>query len=671
MWASLCISIVLAMHGPGSDRPAAGAPRPAAVAPIPPLTRERFRELVGLVNTTETPTVTYLITLAAALAIPLINATDAQRRRRQDLIVATGMQFHQLLTDSNPGLPDPNATVEQGDLPRLDSRLDPSPRELADAARQWGDVERVVHLLNFTSNDELSDNQRSALEDLAKAEGLQAFADVLSRTRSLPKCCFAWMRSLIVRAADGTQLDPSCDKGDQCPFRNTHHTTLQAFSRQEYLAYASAICRNIFRPTPSPVRPAVQPAPEAPGGDADDEDLQPELRTNPRWLVTLRTNRPGLQRVQNGWPINEHLQYHKDKALAANTERERMRQLDHLRRWCKDVFPRDAQDGLFDPDHEEPQPISPPPPARGLTATQRTPPGQFPGLRVGYPPGPAGPSISPAPKQRQVSPSARRGRRERDRSRDRRDRSRDRRDRRSHEPVPKRSDATSDLALAQLSSADALTDEARIAALDRQTRLARAEAAALEAQRALDRQRSGGAHANRSLDLRGDRGRSAMSDTASDASRSVVTPPGIGTARRSEVLGGLSGPSRAPEGPRSPPALGNSAPAPSPAPAANVGPPAANTATDDDGGDVRVVSDDPYAGVCCVCHERPRTARILPCRHDSFCAECLAELPDRVCPLCRADIESVVPSAPPPAPPGPPAAGAPAPAAGAGPAVNI
>ena len=94
MWASLCISIVLAMHGPGSDRPAAGASRPAAVAPIPPLTRERFRELVGLVNTTETPTVTYLITLAAALAIPLINATDAQRRRRQDLIVATGMQFH-------------------------------------------------------------------------------------------------------------------------------------------------------------------------------------------------------------------------------------------------------------------------------------------------------------------------------------------------------------------------------------------------------------------------------------------------------------------------------------------------------------------------------------------------------------------------------------------------
>ena len=162
-----------------------------------------------------------------------------------------------------------------------------------------------------------------------------------------------------------------------------------------------------------------------------------------------------------------------------------------------------------------------------------------------------------------------------------------------------------------------------------------------------------------------------MSDTASDASRSVGTPPGIGTARRSEVLGGLSGPSRAPEGPRSPPALGNSAPAPAPAPAANVGPPAANTAAADDGGDVRVVSDDPYAGVCCVCHERPRTARILPCRHDPFCAECLAELPDRVCPLCRADIASVVPSAPPPAPPGPPAAGAPAPAAGAGPAVNI
>ena len=670
MWASLCISIVLAMHGPGSDRPAAGAPRPAAVAPIPPLTRERFRELVGLVNTTETPTVTYLITLAAALAIPLVNATEAQRRRREELIVATGIQFHQLLTNSNPGLPDPNATVEQADLPRLDTRLDPSPREIADSARQWNDVERVVNLLNFTSNDEISDTQRTALEELAKAEGFQSLADVLGRTRSLPKCCFAWMRSLIVRAADGTQLDPSCDKGDQCTYRNTHHTTLQAFTRQEYLAYASAIIRNIYRPPP-PVLPAVQPAPVAPGGDADDEELQPELRDNPRWLTQLRTNRPGLQRVQSGWPINEHLQYHKDKALAATSERERMRQLEHLRRWCKQVFPSDDRDGLFDADHEEPQPKPKPPPPRGLTATQRTPSGQFPGLRVGYPPGPGGPSISPAPKLRQASPSARRGRRERDRSRDRRDRSRDRRDRRSHEPVPKRSDAASDVVLAQLSSSNALTDEARIAALDRQTRLARAEAAALEAQRALDRQRSGGTHANRSLDLRGDRGRSAMSDTASDASRSVVTPPGIGTARRSEVLGGLSGPSRAPEGPRPPPALGNSAPDPAPAPAANVGPPAANTATDDDGGDVRVVSDDPYAGVCCVCHERPRTARILPCRHDPFCAECLADLPERVCPLCRADIESVVPSAPPPAPPGPPAAGAPAPAAGAGPAVNI
>ena len=119
MWASLCISIVLAMHGAGgSDRPAAGASRPAAAAPNAPLSRERFRELVGLVNTTETPTVTYLITLAAALAIPLINATDAQRRRRQELIAATGMQFHRLLTDPHPGLADSNATVEQQDDPR-------------------------------------------------------------------------------------------------------------------------------------------------------------------------------------------------------------------------------------------------------------------------------------------------------------------------------------------------------------------------------------------------------------------------------------------------------------------------------------------------------------------------------------------------------------------------
>ena len=701
MWALLCIYIVLAMHGPGSGRPAAGASRPAAVAPNPPLTRDRFRELVSLANITETPTVTYLITLAAALAIPLTNATDAQRRRRQELIVATGMQFHQLLTDPHLaptlGPPVSNATVEQqDDLPHLDTRRDPSSRELADAARQWGDIETVVNLLNFTSHDELSDTQRSALDELAKAEGFQSLADVLSRTRSLPKPCFAWMRSLIVRATDGTTLAPSCDKGDQCSYRSTHHTTLQAFSRQDYLAYASAICRGIFRPTP-PVRPAVQPAPAAPGDDADGEELQPELRVNPRWLITLRTDRPGLQRVQDGWPINEHLQYHKDKALAATTERERMRQLEHLRSWCKQLFPRDAQGGFFDLDFEEPQPTPTPQPVRGLTAVQRTPPGQLPELRGGE----GGPSISPALRQRQASPSARRGRRERDRSRDRRDRSRDRRDRRSREPVPRGSDAASDVVLAQLSTPGALTDEARIAALERQARLARAEAAALEAQRALERQRSGGTHANRSLDLRADRGRSAMSDTASDVSRSAATPPGIGTARRSEVLGGLSGPSRAHEGPRHPPALGGSAPAPAatgdspgtstgfqvrfpnlsvrpPASADSLGgpppqPPVVNPAArdDDDGSEVRVVSDDPYAGVCTVCHERPRTMKILPCGHDAFCAECLADLPQRICPLCRADIQSVVPRAPPPAPPGPPAAGAPAPAAGAAPAVNI
>ena len=659
MWVSLCISIVLAMHGPGSDRPAAGASRPAAAAPYPPMSRARFRELVGMVNTTETPTVTYLITLAASLAIPLINATDAQRRRRQDLIAATGLQFHQLLTDPNPGLPVEqqddgrlNATFEQqNDLPRLDTRQDPSPREVADMARRWGDTETVANLLNFRSNDELSGNQRSALEELAKAEGYASLADVLSQTRSLPKSCFGWMRRLIVRAADGTQLDPCCDKGDNCPYRNTHHSTLLAFSRREYLAYACAVCRNVFRIRPDDL-PAVQPAVAAPGGD-DEDELQPELRLNPRWLTTLRTDRPGLNRVQNGYPINEHLQYHKDKALSATTERERMRQLNHLRGWCKDVFPRDAGGGFYDADHEDvPQP--PPPPARGLTAVQRTPPGQFPGLR-------GGPSISPAPKQRQASPSARRGRRERDRSRDRRDRSRDRRDRRSREPTP-----------------GGLTDEqreqvARIEHLERQARLARAEAEALEAQRALDRQRAGGTHANRVLDLRADQQRSGMSDTASDASRSAVTPPGIGSARRSEVLGGLGGLS-----PRPPPASGGSSPRP---PAAHAGPPVVNPAAADDDDAPRIVSEDPLAGKCVLCHDKLRNARILPCGHDAYCMECILQVqrgeagPERTCPLCRADIQAVVPNGPPPAPPGPPAAGAPAPpappAAGAAPAVNI
>ena len=674
MWALLCISIVLAMHGGGgSDRPAAGASRPAAVAPNAPLSRERFRELVGLVNTTETPTVTYLITLAAGLAIPLINATDAQRRRRQELIVSSGMQFLRLLTDPNPGLPDPNAVVDrQDDAPRLDARLDPSPREVADAARRWGDTDTVATLLSFRSNDEITDNQRSALEELAKAEGYSSLDAVLSQTRSLPKTCFGWMRSLIVRAAHGIQLDPSCDSGDNCPYRNTHRSSLLAFSRREYLAYACAVCRNVFRIRTDDL-PAVQPAPAAPEGDEDD-DIQPELRSNPRWLtmLTIPTDRPALKKVVSSYPIHEHLQFHKDKALAANTEKERMRQLETLRSWCVDVFPRDAGNGLYNPDcadEDAPQPTPPPP--RSLTATQRTPPGSLPGLR-------GGPAISPAP--RQASPSARRGRRERDRSRDRRDRSRDRGPRRNRSREPKARDAASDAAIARLSEPNALAEEARIAQLERAARLARAEAAAHEAQRALERQRSGGTHANRSLDLRADRGRSAMSDTASDASRSAVTPPGIGTARRSEVLGGLSGPSRAHDGPRPPPALGTSAPAPAPAPAANADPPAANTAADDDGGEVRVVSEDPLANKCVLCHDKPRNARVLPCNHDEFCLECIlqvfrGESGDRTCPLCRRDIHQVVQNHPPPAPPGPPAAGAPAPpappAAGAAPNVDI
>ena len=349
-----------------------------------------------------------------------------------------------------------------------------------------------------------------------------------------------------------------------------------------------------------------------------------------------------------------------------------MRQLNNLRGWCKDVFPRDAGNGLYDPDcadEDAPQPT--PPPARGLTAVQRTPPGSLPGLR-------GGPSISPAPKadQRQASPSARRSRRERDRSRDRRDRSRDRgaRRNRSREPVPRASDAASDAALARLSEPGALADEARIAQLDRQARLARAEAAALEAQRALDRQRAGGTHANRVLDLRADPQRSGMSDTASDASRSAVTPPGIGSARRSEVLGGLGGLS-----PRPPPAPGGSSPRP---PAANADPPAVNPAADDDDDAPQIVSEDPLANKCVLCHDKPRTARILPCNHDAFCLECILQVfrgeaagGERTCPLCRRDIHQVVQNGPPPAPPGPPAAGAPAPpappAAGAAPAVNI
>ena len=670
----LWLPFAVAMHG-GWDRPAAA--RPAAAAPVARITSDRFREMA---HSTEGHTVTYLVTMAAALAVPLIGANDAQRQRRQDLIVATGLQFHRLLTDPTPGLPDPNAVVErQDDVPRLDNRLDASPRDVAEVARRWGDTEAVANMLNFRSDAELSANQRSALEELARTEGYASLSDLQSQTRTLPKHCFTWMRCLISRVVNGTQVVVTCDKGDNCQFRHTHRNTLMDFSRMEYLAYACAVCRNVFKIKPEDP-PAAQREPAAQGG-GDEEELNPELRLNPKWLRTLRTDRPGLNRVQSGYPINEHLLFHKDKAMSAVTERERMRQLNLLRGWCRDVLHRDAEAGYFDPDYDEAPPqrpdrgrmeAPPPPPSRGLTS------GPLPALR-------GGPSISPAPKadhrrdRREPSPSARRQPR-RERSRDRRDRSRDRD--RSRGKTPRASvDLPAPVRASDHFQNDS-TPEARIEQLQLQARLARAEAEALEAERALNRQRAGGSHGNRVLDFRrgSDPQRSGMSDTASDVSRSAVTPPGIGSARLSEVIGGLDSrgtPVGLPGMPllaRPPaPAVSLGGPPPRP-PAVNSLPPAVRPAVHDDD-DPQVISDDPHANVCSICYDKPRGARILPCGHDAFCLECIQQVQrgeaaggERICPICRRDIGQVVPPnavLPPGPPPAPPAAGAAPGAAGA------
>ena len=128
------LPLIFAMHGGGSRRRPAPA-RPAAAAPVTRMVAsDRLREIS---DATEGQTITYLIAMAAALAVPLVGANDAQRQRRQDLIVATGIQFHRLLTDPTPGELDPPVVERQNvsEVPRLDNRLDASPRDVALAAQ--------------------------------------------------------------------------------------------------------------------------------------------------------------------------------------------------------------------------------------------------------------------------------------------------------------------------------------------------------------------------------------------------------------------------------------------------------------------------------------------------------------------------------------------------------
>ena len=48
------------------------------------------------------------------------------------------------------------------------------------------------------------------------------------------------------------------------------------------------------------------------------------------------------------------------------------------------------------------------------------------------------------------------------------------------------------------------------------------------------------------------------------------------------------------------------------------------------------------ASACVVCMDRPRDTMILPCGHAYLCGECVVNLPNRKCPMCRGKIEKTV-----------------------------
>ena len=51
--------------------------------------------------------------------------------------------------------------------------------------------------------------------------------------------------------------------------------------------------------------------------------------------------------------------------------------------------------------------------------------------------------------------------------------------------------------------------------------------------------------------------------------------------------------------------------------------------------------DDDNAPTCIVCFERGRNAMLMPCGHMFTCSECVAQLRQRECPVCRTRIERV------------------------------
>lgn len=79
----------------------------------------------------------------------------------------------------------------------------------------------------------------------------------------------------------------------------------------EFLSYAIAIIRNVYKP-----KELQMPAPQEPASQDDwgDDDPAPELKLNPKWLRTLNTSKPGGERM------NADCQYKRSRTLCSEAK---------------------------------------------------------------------------------------------------------------------------------------------------------------------------------------------------------------------------------------------------------------------------------------------------------------------------------------------------------------
>ena len=506
--------------GGSGGRPPRGGPRPspvprASMAGEPPSPNVAvFQELLRSAPEGEATRLYAFLATMAAILVP----QGLQSAERFRSISEVSVQLVRLWTGIGEDQTREARSRSPRDRPAASDSRDRPPAV---------DAETLANLMNFRNSQDISQVQHDALNELARNEGFaQGLVEAQHQTHRLPRFCFSWFRGLIMRALWGPHVSFICAKGDACKFKDTHRENLTDYSGMERLSYGIAILRSVYKPQEMPV-------PEAESPPSPDEDLHPELKINPKWLRNLNISKPGGERKVQGWTYNSWMKHHKDAALAAIQEKERLRQVGLLREWVKEYYHREYSEGLFDADSDEPLPRAPPSllqpaPAPAVPVVQ--PPDHsaaLPALRPALFP-------APPPKQRKAGHTALTAQQ---RSRDRgteslRDRDRDRASRRdrSRDRAP-RTERSSDPAGASVDP----TAEERIGQLQLQARLARAEAEHLEAQRLLQREKQGGTHGNRILDNR--RLSSGVSDTASERSHAeAVTPPALGSARRSSVL---------------------------------------------------------------------------------------------------------------------------------------